>query len=124
MIFVRLATPDDLRNFAGCIVPEWCVEWVAYVAVRDSRPVALGTVFWDKWGRVWAAFDKKERVSPFLMHRLARRTIARLREIGIERLHAECDGRVPEAAKWLRRLGFRPGPIVPPDLREVWTLLL
>ena len=77
-------------------------------------------VFWDKWGRVWGSFDRKERISPFLMHRLARGMLAHLREIGIERLYAECDGRVPDAAKWLRRLGFRPAPVVPFAADEVW----
>ena len=124
MISVRLATPDDLSAFARREPPDWCIEWLGYVAERDGRLLALGSVFWDKWGRVWGAFDKKERVSPFLMHRLARVTITRLREIGIKQLYAECDLRVPNAAKWLRRLGFRPAPIVPPDPRQVWICTL
>lgn len=120
MISVRLATADDIRAFAGREIPDWCVEWVAYVAEREGRPVALGTVLWDKWGRTWGAFDKTERVSPFLMHRLAKETIKQLKGIGIDTLYAECDP-IPAAAEWLRRLGFRRAPIVPPDPREVWV---
>jgi hypothetical protein len=103
---VRLATPGDISAFAGQEPPEWCVEWVAYVAEHEGKPIALGTIFWDKWGRVWGAFDNKEGVSPFLMHRLAKRTITHLRSVGVEHLYAECSDSILGAEKWLRRLGF------------------
>ena len=51
-------------------------------------------------------FDNKEGVSPFLMHRLAKRTIAHLRSVGVEHLYAECSDSILGAEKWLRRLGF------------------
>ncbi len=120
MISVRLATPEDLRDFARCDLPEWCVEWVAYVAEKDGCLIGLGTIIWDKWGRTWAAFDRRGAISPFLMHRLAKRTIAHLREVGIKSLYAEC-GDVPGAVKWLRRLGFRPAPVVPGASGKVWA---
>lgn len=109
MISVRPATLDDVLAYAGGGPPDWCIEWVADVAERDGRSVALGTVYRDKWGRCWVAFDKKEPVPRFLMHRMAKRTIARLREIGIDCLFAECDERIAGAAMWLERLGFKPG---------------
>lgn len=118
---VRLATADDLRAFAGCDPPDWCIEWVSYVLERDGKLVALGTIAWDAWGRTWGMFDCRDKVSPFLMHRMARNTIGSLREIGVERLHAYCDERVPRSDVWLRRLGFRPGAPVPLASEEVWV---
>lgn len=121
---VRLATADDLRRYAGRNPPEWCVEWCGYVAERDGEIVALGMVFWDKWGRTWGLYDFRERQSPFLMHRLARETIAHLRRIGVTTLHAFCDDRVPKADLWLKRLGFRLAPELPPDPTPVWICTL
>lgn len=115
---VRLATAADIRAFAKRDVPEWCVEWVAYVAERDGAPIALGSVYWDKWGQVWGAFDCRERISAFTMHRLARRTIEHLREMGVGTLHAFCDEQVLRSDVWLKRLGFRR------SFDSVWTCTL
>ena len=120
-MIVRLATVADFRAYAGRDLPEWCAEWVGWAGEQDGAVVALGIVSWDKWGRVWAWYDSRAAVSRFLMHRLARRTISHLRNIGVPHLHAYCSERVPDADKWLRRLGFRPALVLPPDPREVWV---
>lgn len=117
---LRLATADDFALYAGRPIPDWCLEWVGYAAERDGDVIALGIVCWDKFGRVWCWFNRRRKLSPFLMHRLARRTIGHLQEMGVERLHAFCDERIENSDKWLRRLGFRPGPVVPPERRPVW----
>lgn len=123
-VAVRPASPADIRAYGGRDLPPECVETVAYLAERGGVVVALGGISWDKWGRVWGWYDSRERVSAFTMHRLARRMIGHLRGIGVGTLHAYCDDGVPSADRWLRRLGFRPAPIVPGAAEPVWTCSL
>jgi hypothetical protein len=59
-------------------------------------------------------------LSAFTVHRAAYRIIAALREVGEEALYVQCDGSVPDAEKWLHRLGFAPMK----DNSEVWRLVL
>lgn len=121
---VRLATSEDLRSFAGRDPPEWCIEWVSYVLERDGDLLALGSVVWDCWGRTWGNFDCRVPISRFLMHRMAVKVIGDLRAIGVKSLHAYADENTEGAEKWLRRLGFKPGLVLPPDPRRVWVCAL
>lgn len=123
MISIRPATDDDARVFAPEL-PVWVIEWAGWVAERNGEVVALGIVGWDQWGRVWGFYDSRERLSAFTMHRMARKIMGHVREIGIHELHAYCSDVVPNAEKWLRRLGFRPSIVLPPVPQAVWTCSL
>lgn len=121
---VRLAVADDLHRYARRDLPEWCIEWAGYVAEQNDEIVAIGLLCWDKWGRVWAWYDCRVRLPAFTMHRLAKRTIGHLREIGVPALHAYRDEAVPNSELWLRRLGFRLAPPLPFSPLPVWVCRL
>ena len=125
MIRIRQATDGDTRVFAPEL-PSWIIEWTGWVGVseRDGSVVALGIVGWDQWGRVWGFYDSRGCVSPFTMHRMARKIMGHLREVGVKELHAYCSDVVPNAEKWLRRLGFHPSLVLPPVPQAVWTCSL
>lgn len=105
-IRLRPATAADFTA-RGRAVPE---VFLGFAAERDGEVVGYGLVVWDHEGRAWGAFDRFGDVPRFLMHRLARRVIAALREAGEPAIYAICDTRIPRAEEWLRRLGFTPTP--------------
>lgn len=123
-IRLRLATDDDIRRFARQDRPEWVVEWVAYAAEQDGEVVALGMILWDSHGLTWVMYNSRIKLSPFLMHRLAKKTLGHLREIGVTDLYTFCDDAIPGADKWLARLGFRPSFEFPSDAPPVLTCKL
>jgi hypothetical protein len=121
-LLIRPATPSD-AHMLQAILPEAydLGGHLSYAGERDGRVVALGTVTVDKWGRYWGWFNKIEPVSPFTMHRLAKKTIQQLREVEEElRQEREAEGKSytksslyaiarlaePGSEKWLQRLGF------------------
>ncbi|WP_442582515.1 hypothetical protein ACSBOB_11460 [Mesorhizobium sp. ASY16-5R] len=71
-------------------------------------------------GAACGFFDRRQPVSAFTVHRAAYRIMAALREVGEEALYVQCDGSIPGAERWLRRLGFAPMD----DNPTVWCLVL
>lgn len=117
-ITVRLARPADAEAYAGAALPaEWFFggHLVGLVAERDGEMVAIGFITWDGLGRAWGWFSRRGSVSPFLMHREARRMLVGLREAEIAVLHAFCSQSIPGSANWLARLGFVAAPELTTD---------
>lgn len=107
---VRVVRAEDIRAVLGCdIDPVYCIpecKPVGYAAERDGAVVAIGVVTWDTEGRAWGWFNTRERLPAVVMHRRARAMLALLREAGEPALYAICNGAIPGAETWLRRLGF------------------
>lgn len=100
---LKVVGQAELVAFYGADVPE-CFAVMFY---KGDRPIAVGGVRWDAWGRGWGFFDAKEPVSRFAMHKAARRGLAILGSIGTE-VGTACDDTIPNAQRWLRGLGFKP----------------
>lgn len=120
-ISVRRATPADLVAYSGRGMPEWCWRWHGWAAEREGEIVGLGIVCRDqqKLVSVWA--DMVEGLSPFLLHRLATKALAELREQKVKLVRCYCDESKPRAADWLLRLGFLPTETVLPDHGRVFV---
>ncbi len=118
-----MARASDFRRYFGVEpAPAWCIEGkiIGHVAERGGELVAVGLVSWDQYGRAWGWYSVRERVPEIIIFRQARAMLALLRSVKEPALYVFSDPRVPQAEKWLRRLGFRPAPgIVEPKV-EAW----
>lgn len=114
---LTVATPLDFVSFYKREPP---AIWIGLCVKRGRRVVAFGLVVWNDHGAACGFFDRRLPVSPFVVHRAAYRILAALREVGEEALYVQCDGSVPDAEKWLCRLGFEPMENDP----TVWRLEL
>jgi hypothetical protein len=118
---IRDATIDDLDAFGRGKLPDWVIEWCAWVYEANGDPLALGTVCWDRYRQAMCFFDAKAGVPAIVMHRTAVKVLRWLRETDTRRVLTACDESRPRAAEWLRRLGFRPTAIdVPGFATKVW----
>src|SRR3954471_12983248 len=108
----RWATADDFVRYFGREPPP---VWSGLVAEAGGQLVAFATIAhypcFDENGkplpwRCWLSLDTRSRLSPFMMHRVAIRALARLAEVGEPIVYALSDPRMPQADVWLRRLGF------------------
>jgi hypothetical protein len=124
-LVVRSAGADDFTAYAGPPPPaEWCSgEVQGCVAERDGRMVAIAVATEDREGRFWLWVNVRETVPAIVLHRHGLRLLRSLRDSGHTMIHAFCDPRLPTAERWLRRVGFRPGPLWPHptgEKRTVW----
>jgi len=108
----RWATADDHRRYFGREPPQM---WNGVVAELNGGIVGFGTICWhpafDIDGkplpyRCWVAGDTRKHLSPFMVHRVAIRALARLAALGEPIVYEFSDPRMPQADRWLRRLGF------------------
>lgn len=118
MTRLKIATDADFWRFYGQEPPS---RWLGVVGERRGALIGFGAVLWDDQGRAWGFFERRARVSAVTMHRAAVRTLAALRESGEAAVHTLCDRAVPDAEKWLARLGFKPDADLSNEKREVWT---
>jgi hypothetical protein len=102
------ASDNDYRAFYGREPPE---GWAGFCAERDGPEgratiVAFGWVWIDQQARAWTGVDKVHEVPPLLLHHGIRDFFVALQQEGIPALYALCDERIPNATRWLTRLGF------------------
>lgn len=114
---LRPATDDDFLAFYGKEPPE---IWLGIVHEEYGRVIGFGRVVWNDWGKAMGFVDRKAPLSPFTMHRAAKRMFKALKEVGEPAIYVACDERFPRAAHWLNRLGFKPMS----DNPEVWEAVL
>lgn len=118
---LRRVSVDDLLELDAVLPPEWRIrEPAGWVAERNGRVVAAGTVSWDEWGRAWGWFNRREPVPAVTMHRRAIEMLRLLREVGEPALYAICHVETPGAEKWLKRLGFVPDATLTHELGPVY----
>jgi hypothetical protein len=122
-VSLRAATPDDLRSYIGSDPhPAWSVESFGILAERDGAIIALGIVTWDRYGRAWGWFSRREAVSAIAVHRLIIEAFGHLRKLGEPALYVLCDTSIPTAERWLRLLGFRRIPeLIVDGEHPVWV---
>lgn len=101
---VRLATAEDFQRFYGFGAPEL---WLGVVAEKAGRAVAMGSVVWSEHGQALVFFDRKGEASAFTLHRAARLVFDTLRSVGEPALFATCDASIPNAGRWMEKLGFQ-----------------
>lgn len=69
----------------------------------DGRVLAVALVWVDQFGSLWAEYGG----APRAVHvRRMRKMFAILADEGFERVFAQADARIPNAAKFLKRMGF------------------
>jgi hypothetical protein len=107
----RLASKDDFCRFYGREPPP---IWFGLAYEEHGEIVGMGIVHHDTLGRAWGSLDAKNPLPALLMHRTAKRALAALREAGEPILYVGCNRKLPNAEKWLRRLGFS----IDPDLHN------
>jgi hypothetical protein len=107
----RVATVDDFEALFWRAPPE---VWCGHAIEIDGQLVGMGLVAWQ-WGpasygdsalRAWVSLNLARRVSPYVLHRGARRLLAALDAAGEEIVYSFSDPRRPDMDRWLRRLGF------------------
>jgi hypothetical protein len=116
---------DDFTAYVGAPPPvEWsCGEVWGCVAERDGRMVAIAVATEDRDGRLWLWVNVRETVPAIVLHRHGLKLMRSLRDGGHAMVHAFCDPRLSTAERWLRRVGFLPGPKWPHptgEKRTVW----
>jgi hypothetical protein len=116
---MTLTVADEL-DFLSFYSREPPPIWIGICVKRSRRIIAFGLVVWNEHGAACGFVDRRQPVSAFTVHRAAYRILAALREVGEESLYVQCDGSIPDAEKWLRRLGFAPMENDP----TVWRLVL
>lgn len=126
MITIRRGSIDDVFTLLGKGPPDgWSVcEPAIWVAERDERPVAVGAVTVDCFGRFVVWIDRAHELPAMTLHREVRHAMTRLRDAGADALYANCDPAIPGAESWLRRLGFLPEPTMDSELGSGWKCAL
>jgi hypothetical protein len=114
---LRPATDADFLAFYGKEPPE---IWLGIVHEEYGRVTGIGVVVWNEWGKAMGFVDRKAPLSPLTMQRAVKRVFQALREAKEPAIYVTCDHRIPKAAYWLERLGFKPMP----DNPEVWEAVL
>lgn len=112
-----MATDADFLAFYGQTPPE---PWLGVCAKEGERIVAFGVIIWADNGNALGFVDKKGPVSRFMLHREARRVLRVLKQVGEPHVSVMCDGRLPGAEYWLRKMGFAPVE----DTPELWRVML
>jgi hypothetical protein len=75
--------------------------------------------------RCWVSVDMRKPLPAIVLHRNAKRLLARLAQVGEPIVFAFSDPRQPKADRWLRRLGFEIDVSVPgPAGWPVWSMRL
>lgn len=105
MITVRKATDEDFRAVYGREPP---AIWTGLVVERGGAIIASGEVLWNEWGKAEGYIHKLADVPPVTVQRATLRVLQALRAVGEPDIHVGCDMGVPNAARWLERLGFAP----------------
>ncbi len=95
----------DMAKLAKVILP----QFVGWVFLLDGKEIGYGCVLWAEDGRAFLTFDWTDDLKcfPVFMHKMAQRIIRAGLTAGPD-LYAAESVTEPGAAKWLRRLGFKP----------------
>lgn len=112
-----MATDADFLAFYGEPAPE---TWLGVCAKEGERIVGFGVIIWADNGYALGFVDRKGPISPFMLHREAKRVLRVLKQVGEPHVTVRCDGDLPRAAYWLKRLGFAPVD----DTPELWRVTL
>jgi hypothetical protein len=108
-------TPDVFRELYGCEMPESYVGWTGW---RNGEIVVEVGVYFDETGQAWLGFERYGALSAFAIYRFAKRLLAVLNDIGVPSVLVNCDLKIRNSAKLLRRLDFERYKIICGE--DVW----
>lgn len=119
---LRPASEDDFYAWAGRLPdPQWHRCWEGVMVERDGRPVAIGVISLDFYGRLWAWSDFREKLPAVTIHRNVLDLLHEIKKRGVNFVHCYRNEDAPGSEKWLRRLGFVPAPDMseaPPEIEN------
>lgn len=121
MVEIREYRLEDSSQY-GHVLPENMHLWGGYTMLKYGVVIGYAGVCADKNGAyLWFHMMSYAEKNPYVMHRLALKTIKEVKADGFTCIYASCQRNINGAAKWLERLGLKPTDKVDDEGRRVYT---